>query len=151
MPITHAQRLYQLANELALITPRLLENKGAGPGNRVTNDFIAELRSRAIEEFGCDHSEMNICGMNSLAVDYYFPFEETIVEIALGLRNPINEFEKNILKAVMARSMGNAVSRLVFLSKPGAIAECNQPGRLAVKEWVEVTHGVSLEIYELGA
>ena len=151
MPITHAQRLYQLANELALRTPRFIEKKGAGLGNRATNDFIAELRSRAIDEFGSDHSEKNICGMNSLAVDYYFPFEETIVEIALGLRNPNTEFEKDILKAVMARSMGNAVSRLVFLSKPGAIAKCNQPGRLAVKEWVQFTHGISLEVHELGA
>ena len=146
-----SNRLYKIANHLARNTPGFFDKKGPGAGNRATNEFINELGTRAISEFGADYSEKHICGENSLAVDFYFPSEKTIVEIALGLRNPNTEFEKDILKAVMAISNGNPVSNLLFVSKPGAISKCNQPGRQAVTSWVEENSGIIVQVLELGA
>jgi len=143
--------LYEIANDLAKDTPGFFEKKGPGKGNFATNDFIAELSSRTISKFGEDFAEKHICGDNSLAVDYHFPSEETVVEIALGLRNPNTEFEKDILKVVMAQDNGHTVSRLVFISKPGGISKCNQPGRRAVIDWLKKSHGVVTEVLELGA
>ena len=144
-----SKRLLELANEIALATRGFFEKKGPGHGNLATNLFINQLGARATEEFGHDYSERRLCGDNSLAVDFYFPTEATIVEVALGLKNPSTEFEKDILKALMARSLGNDVSRLFFISKPGAITKCNQPGRIATREWLERTFGVTIEIHEL--
>lgn len=89
-----AKRLYEIANDIALSTPGFFEIKGPGEGNHSTNKFIAELGDRAIAEFGEDFSEKNICGDNSLAVDFYFPEDGTIVEIALGLRIQIRNTRK---------------------------------------------------------
>ncbi len=143
-------RLFNLANELALSIPNFFETKGPGKGNHSTNDFIKELRNRAITEFGEDFSEKNICGDNSLAVDFYFPDEGAIVEIALGLKNPSTEYEKDILKAVMAKSLEPKVSSLIFVSKPGGNKKCKQPGRQAVREWLECSHGIKIEVVDLG-
>ena len=102
-----------------------------------------------MDEFGEDFSERKICGDNAFAVDFYFPAEGTIVEVALGLPHPKTEYEKDILKAVMAQEMGNRVSQLVFISKPGARAKCSQPGRVAIKVWLERHHGIAIEVQEL--
>ena len=146
-----SQTLFRLANDLALATPDFFEKKGPGKGNYATNDFVFELSRKARETFGEDCSEKNICGRNSLAVDYYFPDEQTIVEIAFGLRNPNSEFEKDVLKAVMALDEGNRVSKLVFISKPGAQKKCEQPGRRAVIDWLRSAHGIQVSVHDLGA
>ena len=146
-----SNRLYEIADNLARSTPGFFDKKGPGAGNRATNEFMNELGARAESEFGVDYSEKHICGENSLAVDFYFPSEKAIVEIALGLRNPNTEFEKDILKVVMAISNGNPVSKLLFVSKPGAISKCHQPGRQAVTAWVEANSGITVQVLELGA
>lgn len=143
-------RLFDLANDLALNTPRFFETKGPGEGNHATNAFIKELGNRAIEEFGEDYSEKNLCGDNAHAVDYYFPDEGTIVEIALGLKKPNTEYEKDILKAVIAKSHGVNISSLLFISKPGGNKKCRQPGRMAVKEWLKDSQGIKIEVIDLG-
>ena len=144
MQFKQSQRLYEIANDLAASTIGFFEKKGPGKGNRATNEYIAELGKRAIREFGQDFSEQNICGNNSLAVDFYFPEEGTIVEVALGLRNPNTEYEKDVLKAVMAKTLGYNVSSLLFISKPGGRAKCTQPGREAVKTWLEKKQEIGL-------
>ena len=143
-------RLIELANKLALNTPGFFEPKGPGKGNRSTNTFIKELGKQALEEFGNDFSEQKISGNNSLAVDFYFPDEGIIVEIALSLKHPATEYEKDILKAVMAKNLGNNVNKLLFISKPGGYKKCKQPGRVAVKEWVEQYQDIQLEVIDLG-
>ena len=84
-----------------------------------------------------------------MAVDFYFPSEGTIVEIALGLRNPNTEFEKDILKAVIAKSLGHRVEKLLFISKPGGSRKCRQPGRRRVREWLDEEHAISTEVLDL--
>jgi len=148
--MNRAKRLSELSNNLALQIKGFFEIKGPGKGNHSTNDFINELGRLANQEFGEDYSEQNICGDNSLAVDFYFPEEGVIVEVALGVKNPNTEYEKDILKAIMAKDLGHKVSKLLFITKPGGHKKCNQPGRTAVREWLQKTHGIAIEVIDLG-
>lgn len=144
-----AETLLRLANSIALNTPGFLDTKGPGCGNRSTNRFVAALHEAARQEFAEDFSEQGICGSNRLAVDFYFPKEATIVEVALGLRNPNTEFEKDILKALVAKDRGNPVDRLFFISKPGGKKRCQQPGRRDFVSWLENRHGIAIEVHDL--
>src|SRR6266542_3632820 len=110
---------------------------------------MKDLQIRAANAFGDDHSEKEICGKNKLRVDFYFSDEETIVEVALGLRNPLSEYERDILKAIMANEAGNHVARLVLISKPGALKRLAQPSAAAIRAWAERNHGIKVEIREL--
>jgi len=111
---------------------------------------MRDLRARALKRFGADHAEQKICGPNGFCVDYYFRKEGTIGEGALGLPKKTTEFERDVLKAVMAKEQGSPVRRLVFISKPGAIKKCAQPGRTAIINWLSQNHRISVEIHELG-
>lgn len=141
--------LIRVAADIAKSTPNFQHVKGAGDGDHATNEFMKTLRRRLIEEFGDDFSEKRICGENSFAVDFYIPEEESIVEVALGLPNPASEFEKDILKAIMAQECGTPVRRLVFISRPGAIKKCNQPGRSAIRAWAQTSHNLEIEVHDL--
>jgi hypothetical protein len=145
-----SETLFEIANEIALSTSQFFEKKGAGPGNNATNIYIKAVGARAKEVFGEDYSEKFLSGENSLAVDFYFPDEATIVEVALGLKNPNTEYEKDILKAIMAKNLGYKVEKLFFISKPGGTKKCSQPGRIAMKNWLENNIGISLEVKDLG-
>lgn len=145
----HAERLLGLAQELVTNDPDFFTVKGPGKGNRATNVFIKELRKRAQVEFGHDFAEQEICGDNGFRVDYYFPSEATIVEVALGLPKPKTEFERDVFKAIMAKEAGHSVERLVFISKPGAQKKCSQPGRDAIRAWLLRNHGIKIEVHEL--
>lgn len=110
---------------------------------------MLELRKRAVEAFNVDFSEKRICGENNLAVDFFFEDEATIVEIALGLHNPLSELERDIFKAIIANDNGYTVRTLLFVSKPGAKARCEQPAAQAIRAWVQTNCDVEIEIYEL--
>lgn len=144
-----ATKLLALAREIASTNPDFHAVLGPGVGDRATQAFMRQLRERAADIFRRDYSERKICGETSFAVDFYFPDEGTIVEVALGLPNPGSEFEKDILKAIMAQESGNNVRCLFFISRPGAAKKCGQPGRKAVKEWALVKHKLLIEIHEL--
>jgi hypothetical protein len=146
-----AETLNLLAQQLVREQPYFFEIKGPGLGDNDTAVFMKQLRSRALRRFKIDYSEEKICGQNSLCVDFYFPDEETIVEVALGLRNPLSEYERDILKAIMAREAGYAVSRLLFISKPGAIKRLAQPSAKCIAEWAQRNHGVKIHVRELTA
>jgi hypothetical protein len=143
-----ADRLLELAQSLAEEWAEFFQKKGPGAGDLDTNAFMMELRTRAHRHFGQDFSERRICGDNKLTPDFYFPNEETIVEVAMGLRNPLSEFERDILKAIIAQDAKHPVRRLVFLSKPGAKARISQPGLHAFVEWVLKSHGIQVEVCE---
>lgn len=147
--MTKYKELYEIARDLACQTEAFFDTKGPGVGNHATNRFISSLGRLAAERFGEDHSEKHICGPNALAVDFYFPNDGVIVEVALGLKNPATEYEKDILKAIMAKELGNKVNKLVFITKPGGSKKCNQPGRVAVKEWLLSSNRIEIEILEL--
>lgn len=144
------ETLIQITRETAASIPDFQAVRGAGAGDHATMSFMKSLRAAALERFGVDYSEKKICGDNSFAVDFYIPDEATIVEVALGLPNPACEFEKDILKAIMAQDRGTRVSRLVFISRAGAAKKCNQPGRTAVRAWAKASHNLDIEVHELG-
>ncbi len=143
--------LFQIAQNLANERPELFKKKGPGLGNQSTNLFMIELRKRAQNKFGRSFSENRICGNTDFAVDFYFPEEATIVEVALSLNNPNREFEKDIIKAILAKKAGNAVKKLVFISKPGAIQRNDEPGPKAIASWVEEDYGIKVVIKELAS
>jgi hypothetical protein len=142
-------RLLAIARELAASDQTFQAVRGPGKGNNATNGFMRELRARALAAFGTECGEQRLCGQTSLAVDFYFPRERTIVEVALGLPNPGCEYEKDILKAIMAQDLGHKVRRLFFISRPGAVKKCAQPGRLAVSKWAKSRHDLLIEVHEL--
>lgn len=141
--------LFGLASAIATVNPRFQDALGPGTGNRATNVFLRELQHRARAAFGGDYCERKLCGDTSFAVDFYFPEEATIVEVAFGLPNPASEFEKDILKAIMAKEAGHSVRRLFFISRAGARKKCAQPGRSAIQNWALAAHQIAIEIHEL--
>jgi hypothetical protein len=142
-------RLHLLARALAAKDAEFQSTLGPGLGDHRTSAFIKSLRALANKEFGHDHAEQKICGDSSFAVDYYFRDEATIVEIALGLPNPNSEFEKDILKALMAVEAGNPVRHLIFISRPGGVKKCSQPGRAGIIRWARAKHRLNIEILDL--
>jgi hypothetical protein len=128
-----AEKIIQIARDIAAGTSDFQLVKGAGDGDRATLEFMRLLRRQCVDALGVDFSEKKICGDNSFAVDFYIPDEGVVVEIALGLPNPASEFEKDVLKAIMAQERGIPVRRLVFVSRPGATKKCDQPGRSAIR------------------
>jgi hypothetical protein len=141
--------LYLLAQGIAIRMPRFFETKGAGDGDRATALFMSRLRKAAEGSFGRDYSEAQVCGKAKLGFDFYFRDEETIVEVALGLRNPSSEFERDIFKCLLAIGEGLPVKRLLFLAKPGAVSRQNSPGQKAIAEYVRRHHGLQIEVLEL--
>jgi hypothetical protein len=145
------EKVIELAQHLAEETPGFFEVKGAGVGDRATNAFMVELRKRAAATLGEDFAERRICGENNLAVDFFFPEEAAVLEVAFSLRNPASEFERDLLKALMAKESGHEVRRLVFLSKPGALKRHKQPSTGAIVAWTRRKHGLDVEFHELRA
>ncbi|MCC6973391.1 MAG: hypothetical protein IT322_05190 [Anaerolineae bacterium] len=99
---TKVEVLREIIQQVADERPDFFNIKGEGVGNLDTNHFIAEVRQRAKGVFGEDFSERRI-GNTASAVDFYFEDEAAIVEIALGLRLPNSEYEKDIFKALLAQ------------------------------------------------
>ena len=149
MQTKNAKKLFEVAQKIANETPEFFDKKGPGLGNTATNEFMRKLRDQMIKELGDDFSEKKICGNNAFAVDFYFPSESTIVEMAFSLSSPMSEYERDILKSVMFQDQGNSIRGLVLISKPGAIKKCLQPGRVAMKNWLKNRFNIELDIYEL--
>ena len=147
--MTKTEKILTLAQTIADERPHFFEKKGAGVGDKDTNSFMAELRLRTQQALGGDFSERQICGNNNLSVDYFIPDENSIIEVALSLRNPNTEYERDLLKAIMAKEQGEPVLKLVFLSKPGAIKRHQQPSSVAMKDWIFNNHGIEVVIKEL--
>lgn len=146
--MSKVERLLRIIQEIADERPNFFVRKGQGTGNVDTNRFVAELRRRARIEFGADYSEKKICGDTNHAVDYYFHDEATIVEVALSLWTPNSEFEKDVLKALMAQEQ-YPVKRLILIGKPGSVAKCNSPSRKSIIDWVQRTHDLQVKVHEI--
>jgi hypothetical protein len=147
----------RLAQDLTAAYPNFFTIKGPGVGDKETNSFISTLRKSAEAALNGDHSEKAIFSTLlpldqsvSIRVDYWFPEEETILEIALGLRNPLSEFERDVLKAVTARDAGLQVSKLVLLAKPDALKRQSQPWYRHIRDWAK-GRGVEVLVFELEA
>ena len=148
--MTKTAQLLDMARALAESFPAFHAIEGPGDGNRRTNEYVKALNARAVARFGNDFAEQMICNATDLRADYFFEDESTIVEVALGLPNPNTEFEKDILKALVAKDRGARVTQLVFISRAGALAKCAQPGRQAMMEWARRVHQLEVVIFELG-
>ena len=144
-----ADRLFQLACEIVSTQSDFQRVRGPGEGDAHTLGFMRALRQAVEREIGPGTHEQRICGETSFKVDFYFRDESTIVEVALGLPNPNTEFEKDILKAIIAQDLGYPVRRLLLISRPGAAAKCSQPGRMAVRKLVEQKHGLTVDVTDL--
>lgn len=146
---TKADRLVELVSQLASEISGFFEIAGPGLGDRRTRKFMDELCRRAKIEFGGDHAEARICGTAGLRPDFYFPDEKTIVEVALSLRNPNSEFERDLLKAIMAQEAGNPVRRLLFLCKPGGEKTHAAPASREFTRWMAEKHDLLVEIHDI--
>ncbi len=144
-----SEKLYELAQKIADQTPNFFEKKGSGKGDNATLTYMKELRKEAANLFNYDFSEKNICGMNKFAVDFYFPDEAAIVEIAFTLRTPNSEFSKDIFKAILAKKAGNSINTLIFIAKPGAIKRHNEPASKSIIAFVSKEYDISIIIKEL--
>lgn len=142
-------RLMAMADALVASNADFHKVLGPGAGDHATNAFMTALRARATSELGEDYSEKRICGDTAQAVDFYIPAEKTIIEVALGLQNPASEFEKDVLKAIIAQECGAPVSRLIFIARPGGAKKCQQPGRAGIVKWAQAKHGLQIDVHEL--
>jgi hypothetical protein len=147
--MNYSDKLQDLAQGIADNTPRFFEIKGYGLGDKATIEFMKELRSQAIIIFQEDFSEKKICGDNNLSVDFYFPSESTVVEVALSLRNSNSEFERDILKTILGRKSGYAINKLVFISKHPAIKRRYEPASRSIIDLVQREFGITVIITEL--
>ena len=148
--MSKTEQLCTLAKNLASDWPQFFEKLGPGAGDHATQAYMTKLNARAFETFNEDYSQKHISGDNGLCVDFYFPDEATVIEIAMGLRNSSSEFERDILKAIMAQDAktNNLVTRLIFLTKPPGRVRTNSPSRRAIIAWAHQAHSLSIEVRE---
>lgn len=147
--MSKVQALIELAGRVARELPGFFERNGPGVGNKLSNKYMRRLRDAAEDRFQNDYSEQRICGENGLKPDFYFPDERTIIEIALSLRNSNSEFERDILKALLAKGGGCEVGKLVFISRPGGASRHKQASSRAFLGWLRQTHGIEVAIHDL--
>jgi hypothetical protein len=144
-------RLFLLAQAIATRTSGFFEIKGAGIGDKATNLFMQQIRNEALKLFGSDYSEKRVCGNAKFALDFYFPDEAIAVEIALSLRNPGSEYERDILKCLLAIDEGCPIRRLVFITKPGGHLRQQAPGAQAIAAYALKKFGLDVDVLELFA
>ena len=147
--VTKADQVFEVAQQLAAETPGFFKKKGPGVGDRASNEFMRELRKRLRIVLGGDYSEAPVIPDAGFRFDFYFPDEETVVEVALSLWKPRCEYEVDILKCILAQEQGASIRRLVMISKPGASARQAYPGRSAVAGFVRRKFGLEVTVREL--
>ena len=147
--VGRAERLVLLVQKLAVRTPEFFEKKGPGKGDRASNKFMADLREVAEDTFGRDFSEFRVNSNTKLAIDFFFPEEETAVELAFGLHNSQSEFERDIFKCLLAREEGHSVKKLIFIGKPGALVRQGAPGERAIVGYAREKLDLEIQVFEL--
>jgi hypothetical protein len=143
------ERLFLLAQKIAAATPGFFDTKGPGVGDRATNAFIRQLHETALSMFGSNYGQKQACNSAGFTFDFFFPEEQTAVEFAFGLHNPISEFERDIFKCLLAIDEGCAIRKLMFITKPGALTRQGAPGPTAIMKFAEKKFGLTIEILEL--
>jgi hypothetical protein len=110
---------------------------------------VRSIRQLAKETFGADYSEKVVCKGAGFRFDFYFPDEGTAIEFAFGLHNPNSEFERDILKCILAIEDGCPVKKLVLVGKPGAILRLSAPAPKVIVTLVGKRFDIVVEVLEL--
>jgi hypothetical protein len=147
--LAKTDHLLLLAQGIAEQTQGFFEKKGPGVGDHATGSFVRALRQLAKEVFGADYSEKVVCEAAGFRFDFFFPDEGTAVEFAFGLHDPNSEFERDILKCILAIEDGCKVRKLILVGKPGAIARLSAPAPKAIVALVGMRFNLAVEILEL--
>lgn len=144
-----SEQLLLLAQGIVEQTSGFLEKKGPGVGDHTTGVFVRSLRQLAKEVFGSGYSEKVVCKGAGFRFDFFFPDEGTAVEFAFGIHNPHSEFERDILKCVLAIEDGCPVKKLILVGKPGAIVRLSAPAPKAIVALVGTRFDLAVEVLEL--
>jgi hypothetical protein len=144
-----SDHLLLLAQGIVEQTSGFFEKKGPGVGDHATGVFVRSLRQLAKEVFGADYSEKVVCKGAGFRFDFFFPDEGTAVELAFGLHNPNSEFERDVLKCVLATEDGCAVKKLILVGKVGAIVRLSAPAPKAIVGLVGKRFDLAIEVLEL--
>ena len=147
--LTKSEVVCLLAQELADRTLGFFEKKGPGIGDRATAAFVMALRKLSKETLGIDYSEKAVCSTTNSRFDYYFPDEGVVIEFAFGLRNPNSEFERDILKCLLAIDDGQTVKKLILMGKPGSKDRLKAPAPKAIITLAKKQFDISIEVLEL--
>ena len=145
------EELIRIAIRLAKKHVQLFAEEADGPGvgNTLVNDYINELKAFAKKKFQGDFAERSVMGGTNLRFDYYFPKEKTVIEIALSLHNSNTEFEKDLLKCLLARTQGMLVKELWFFTRTQGVESLDRPARRAFIDYVEKIHSLKIKIFSL--
>jgi hypothetical protein len=141
--------LYILALILANKTPDFYKVKGAGIGDRASNEFMKNLRQLAKSHFGSDFSEMRVCKDTKHAFDFYIPRRRQCYRSCSELAQSCIGIRKDIFKCLLAKEDGLVINSLLFISKPGAMTRHDAPGSKRIRELVWRCFGVWVDILEL--
>jgi hypothetical protein len=146
-----AETIVRLADELANGDPDFHRTKGPGVGDLWSNAFIDALCDAVEERLGhrCSCEEPVIQDAK-YAFDFFIPHEQTVVEVALGLRRPQSEFERDLFKVLLARGAGKDIRKLIFAGRPGSERKLNAAGPRAVRKFVQEKFGLDVEVREIG-
>jgi hypothetical protein len=147
-------QVLRLAQSIANEQKDFFLRKGPGRGDRSTAEFIQSLHEQLAAGSGggfvggIEPEKTFVDSVSGARVDFWIPAEQTIIEIALGLRNPLSEFERDVLKALIARDEGIPISTLVLLGKPSALKRTSAPWCQHVIKWA-ATRGLRVCVLEL--
>jgi hypothetical protein len=110
---------------------------------------MTDIRTLAKTIFGSDVSEKHCMSGTNLRFDFYLKEEETVIEVALSLHNPNTEYEKDLLKCILAKKEGLPIRKLLFICKPGGMKANLAPGKKCLADLVERDFGISVEVWDL--
>ncbi len=151
--VTIVQRLVQQARRLAAGMPNFAADKGPGKnaGNGFTRGFQLQLQGWVKAKFPHQiEIERQAIGGARYAFDYYIAREQAVVEVALSIHKSNTEFEKDVLKCLLAKQNGLKIRRLVFVGKPGAKRRLSEGGPLAIASYAKNAAGIIIQVEEIG-
>ena len=148
--MSKVDQLWHIFEEEVRRRPDFFQIRGPGVGDRYSREFVEAVSQRAQNVFQADYSEHLVHADSGLRFDYFFPDEHTAVEIALSLRNSASEFERDILKCLIAKKAGSHIDRLEFFTKSPAMVQLNSPAKREMKKCVKEHFGLDIDTREIG-
>jgi hypothetical protein len=147
-----ADEIFDLAQSLAAEIPGFERRRGPGreAGDGMTQSFIRALDEQVSRRWpAAVDLQRSVANGVGYTFDYFIESEHTAVEIALSLRNPLSEFEKDVFKAILAKEAGLAVRRLVLIGRKGAEDRLKAPGPKAIISWLAQHRGIEVLVKDL--